>query len=282
MASGETIYSLEFKGDTELLTEKLPDHFKVTHSRPGGEGYTGLELACSDPADHSEELFDLTVSVGGKLRQLSRKEATLEDVFLELVGAACLIRIVRTQDERAAVVAGEQIVVEGGSRAADAAEKLAGQGKQVYLVTENAEFAAWMEPCHKDVMLKRFAGSNGEGLKSKTFDQPVTVITSSTIVEIRPDGEVTLMDAAFRKSTLRVDNVVLANVEPDDGLYEPLLEAGVTAIKIGDVKQIRNLRAAVTEGANAGLTLDQGLRLNANRAMISRLPTEVQLDNRGE
>jgi len=84
MASGETIYSLEFKGDTELLTEKLPDHFKVTHSRPGGEGYTGLELACSDPADHSEELFDLTVSVGGKLRQLSRKEATLEDVFLEL------------------------------------------------------------------------------------------------------------------------------------------------------------------------------------------------------
>jgi len=84
MASGETIYSLEFKGDAELLTEKLPDHFKVTHSRPGGEGYTGLELACSDPADHSEELFDLTVSVGGKLRQLSRKEATLEDVFLEL------------------------------------------------------------------------------------------------------------------------------------------------------------------------------------------------------
>ncbi len=162
--------------------------------------------------------------------------------------------------------------------AADAAEKLAGQGKKVTIVTESREFAAWMEPCHKDVMLKRFAGSNGEGLKSKTFDQPVTVITSSTIVEIRPDGEVTLMDAAFRKSTLRVDNVVLANVEPDDGLYEPLLEAGVTAIKIGDVKQIRNLRAAVTEGANAGLTLDQGLRLNANRAMISRLPTEVQLD----
>jgi len=162
--------------------------------------------------------------------------------------------------------------------AADAAEKLAGQDKKVTVVTESREFAAWMEPCHKDVMLKRFAGSNGEGLKSKTFDQPVTVITSSTIVEIRPDGEVTLMDAAFRKSTLRVDNVVLANVEPDDGLYEPLLEAGVTAIKIGDVKQIRNLRAAVTEGANAGLTLDQGLRLNANRAMISRLPTEVQLD----
>jgi len=84
MASGEAVYNLEFKGDAELFTEKLPGHFKVAHSRPGGEGYTGLELACSDPADHSEELFDLTVAVGGKLRQLSRKEASLEDVFLEL------------------------------------------------------------------------------------------------------------------------------------------------------------------------------------------------------
>ncbi len=84
MASGETIYSLEFKGDTALFTEKLPDRFKITRSQPGIEGYTGMELTCSDPADHSEELFDLTVAVGGKLRQLSRRETTLEEVFLEL------------------------------------------------------------------------------------------------------------------------------------------------------------------------------------------------------
>jgi thioredoxin reductase len=161
--------------------------------------------------------------------------------------------------------------------AADAAEKLGTDGGKVYVVTENRDFAEWMEPCHKDVMMKRFACSNGEGLTSKTFDQPVTVITSSTVTEIKPDGEVTLMDAAFRKSTVKVDNVVLASVEPDDALYEELLAAGVTAIKIGDASQVRNLRAAVTDGAGAGLTLDEGLRLNANRAMISRLPTEVQL-----
>jgi 2,4-dienoyl-CoA reductase-like NADH-dependent reductase (Old Yellow Enzyme family)/thioredoxin reductase len=161
--------------------------------------------------------------------------------------------------------------------AADAAEKLASDGKKVYVLTENHDFAAWMEPCHKDVMLKRFAGSNGEGLTSKTYDQPVTVITNSTVTEIKPDGEVTLMDAAFRKSTLQVDNVVLASVEPDAGPYEALIEAGITAMKIGDASQVRNLRAAVTEGANAGLTLDEGVRLNANRAIISRLPTEVQL-----
>ncbi|HUT09261.1 MAG TPA: hypothetical protein VMY42_02090, partial [Thermoguttaceae bacterium] len=137
-------------------------------------------------------------------------------------------------------------------------------------VTEQPVFAAWMEPCHKDVMLKRFAGGNGEGLKGKTFEQPVTVISNTTVVEIGAGGEVTLMDHRFEKSTLMVDNVVLANVEPEDGLFEELLEAGVNVTRIGDRKQVRNLRAAVTEGANAGLTLDEGLGLNANRRLISR------------
>jgi thioredoxin reductase len=177
------------------------------------------------------------------------------------------------------VECGETVLVWGDHfAAADAAEKLAGEGKKVYVVTESREFAAWMEPCHKDVMLKRFAGSNGEGLKGKPFEKPVTVIPNSTVVEIREGGEVTLMDHRFQKTVLQANNVVLASVQPDDGLYDQLLQAGVLAVKIGDAKQVRNLRAAVTEGANAGLTLDEGLRLNANRAMISRLPTEVQLD----
>jgi len=161
--------------------------------------------------------------------------------------------------------------------AADTAEKLGVDGRKVYLVTQNREFAQWMEPCHRDVMLKRFAGGNGEGLQSKTFAQPVTVIPNSTIVEIRPNGEVTLLDHQFRKSTLAVDNVVLASVEPDDGLYGELLAAGKTVIKIGDRERVRNLRAAVKEGANAGLTLDESLTLNANLKMISNLPTEVKV-----
>ena len=177
------------------------------------------------------------------------------------------------------VECGETVLVWGDHfAAADAAEKLAGEGKKVYVVTESREFAAWMEPCHKDVMMKRFAGSNGEGLKGKPFEKPVTVIPNSTVVEIREGGEVTLMDHRFQKTVLQANNVVLANVQPDDGLYDQLLQAGILAVKIGDARQVRNLRAAVSEGANAGLTLDEGLRLNANRAMISRLPTEVQLD----
>jgi NADPH-dependent glutamate synthase beta subunit-like oxidoreductase len=176
------------------------------------------------------------------------------------------------------VECGETVLVWGDHfGAADAAEKLAADGKKVYVVTANREFAQWMEPCHKDVMLKRFAGGNGEGLKGKTFAQPVTVIANSTVTEIKANGDVTLMDNQFRKSTLMVNNVVLATVVPDDGHYQRLLEAGLCAIKIGDGRQVRNLRAAVTEGANAGLTLDGGLSLNANHAMISRLPTEVRV-----
>jgi 2,4-dienoyl-CoA reductase-like NADH-dependent reductase (Old Yellow Enzyme family)/thioredoxin reductase len=159
--------------------------------------------------------------------------------------------------------------------AADAAEKLAGDGRKVHVVTENAEFASWMEPCHRDVMLKRFAGGNGEGLQGKPFDHPVAVIPGTTVVEIHEDGEVTLLSSTFAKSSLKVDNVVLAKVEPEDGLYEALLEAGLSAVKIGDARRVHNLRAAVTDGANAGLTLDEGLMLNANRSLVSRLPTEV-------
>jgi hypothetical protein len=54
-----------------------------------------------------------------------------------------------------------------------------------------------------------------------------------------------------------------------------LIDAGTTAMLIGDAAKVRNLHAAVTGGANAGLTLDEGLTLNANRQAISQLPTEV-------
>jgi 2,4-dienoyl-CoA reductase-like NADH-dependent reductase (Old Yellow Enzyme family)/thioredoxin reductase len=181
------------------------------------------------------------------------------------------------QGKLAAIDCGQTVLVWGDHfGAADAVERLAGRGQRVIVVTENVEFATWMEPCHRDVMLKRFAGSNGEGLHSQTFEHPVTVIPDTTVIAVEASGAVTLLDNRFQKQTLQVDNLVLAAVEPNDSLYQELLDAGLTAIKIGDARRVRNLRAAVTEGANAGLTLDEHLSLNANRAMISRLPTEVR------
>jgi NADPH-dependent glutamate synthase beta subunit-like oxidoreductase len=180
-------------------------------------------------------------------------------------------------DKEPPVECGASVLIWGDHfGAADAAEKLAGQGKEVTVVTENREFASWMEPCHRDVMLKRFRQGNGEGLAGKPFPHPVRVIQGSTVMSIGEDGEVTLMDAAFAKSVLRADNVVLASVEPEDGLYGRLLEAGIRAALIGDARRVRNLRAAVNEGANIGLTIDEDLGTNANRALVSNLPTEVK------
>ena len=76
-------------------------------------------------------------------------------------------------------------------------------------------------------MLKRFAGGNGEGLRDKAFQHPVTVISNSTVTEIAPGGKITLLDQKFRKSVLTVDNVVLAAVEPADSPYQELMLAGI-------------------------------------------------------
>lgn len=180
-------------------------------------------------------------------------------------------------DKAPPVDCGRTVLIWGDHFAAvDAAERLGIAGRKVFIVTEQREFARWLEPCHRDVMLKRFAGRNGEGLNTKTFDQPVTILANTTVVEIAPDGVVTLMDHRFRKTTLAVDHVVLAQLDPNDGLYGELLAGGVPVQKIGDAAGVRNLRAAVTEGANAGLVLDRGAMLNANGALVARLPIDVE------
>jgi 2,4-dienoyl-CoA reductase-like NADH-dependent reductase (Old Yellow Enzyme family)/thioredoxin reductase len=180
-------------------------------------------------------------------------------------------------DKKEPVECGETVLVWGDHfGAADAVEKLGFEGKKVYVVTENREFASWMEPCHRDVMLKRLAGGNGEGLSLRTFKHPVTVIPQTTVIEVRANGEVVLQDSEFQRQIIRVNNVVLGKVEPNDELYDTLLEAGLPVAKIGDAKEVRNLRGAVTDGANLGLTLEKDLVLNANRALIANLPTEIE------
>ena len=94
------------------------------------------------------------------------------------------------------------------------------------------------------------------------------------MLSIGKDGEVVLIDGSFRRSTVKVDNVILADVEKNDDLYQEYREAGLVVTRIGDARQVRNLRGAVTDGANAGLTLNDDLRLNANREIIAELPTD--------
>jgi 2,4-dienoyl-CoA reductase-like NADH-dependent reductase (Old Yellow Enzyme family)/thioredoxin reductase len=181
------------------------------------------------------------------------------------------------EDKLPPVECGDTVLIWGDHfGAADAAERLGHAGKKVFIVTPNGDFAEWMEPCHRDVMLKRFNGRNGEGLKGKTCAQPITILRQSSVTEIKPDGEVVLLDSTFHRSSLKVDHVVLALVESDDRLYRSLLDAGLNVVKMGDALRVRNVRGAVTDGANAALTLEKDATLNANLALIAHLPTEVR------
>jgi 2,4-dienoyl-CoA reductase-like NADH-dependent reductase (Old Yellow Enzyme family) len=200
---------------------------------------------------------------------------TFEDV-LRCKSKAC--KYWPKNGKEAPVKVGDSVLIWGDHfGAADAAEKLGIEGKKVYIVTANGEFAAWMEPCHKDVMMKRFRCGNGEGLSGKTFKQPVTIIPSSSVLEIGKGGQVVLVDSGFQRSILKVDNIVLANVQAIDSLYEKYRDAGLLVTRIGDAKKVRNLRGAVTDGANVGLTLDKDLQYNANTEVVATLPTDIQL-----
>jgi 2,4-dienoyl-CoA reductase-like NADH-dependent reductase (Old Yellow Enzyme family)/thioredoxin reductase len=161
--------------------------------------------------------------------------------------------------------------------AADSAEMLGSSGMKITIVTENRDFAEWMEPCHRDVMMKRFSCGNGEGLKSKKYAHPVTIIPNSSILEIKKDGTIIIVNSEFEKSTMKVDTVVLAKVVPDDSIYEKFLEAGLNVVRIGDAKKVRNIRGAITDGANAALVIEKGVMLNANNELISNLPTGIDL-----
>jgi NADPH-dependent 2,4-dienoyl-CoA reductase/sulfur reductase-like enzyme len=173
------------------------------------------------------------------------------------------------------VKVGDTVLIWGDYYAAvDAAEKLGTSGKKIIIVTRNREFGSWVEPCHRDIMVKRFRGEQGEGLSSKTFEHPVTIIPSSSVLSIGKDGEVVLIDGKFERSTVKVDNLILADVEKNDDLYQEYRKAGLVVSKIGDAKQVRNLRGAVTDGANVGLALNGDLRLNANGEIIAELPTD--------
>ncbi len=158
--------------------------------------------------------------------------------------------------------------------AVDTAAFLANIGKQVTIVTENREFAAEVEVIHMYVLRKRFAQTDAEVLESRPYPHPVTVLTGTTVREIR-DGEVVLSDRDFNLTTLPIDEVVTCHTRPVAGLYDELRAAGVNVINVGDSIRPRNLYHAVKEGAAFGLAVDQHLLFNPNGAIVDDLPIDV-------
>jgi 2,4-dienoyl-CoA reductase-like NADH-dependent reductase (Old Yellow Enzyme family)/thioredoxin reductase len=180
------------------------------------------------------------------------------------------------------VKAGQKILIWGDHYAAcDTAETMAMRRKEVIIVTENKELGQDIEVIHKEVMLKRFAGGNGEGLEGRPIKIPVVIKTNTTVSGIE-DGKVTLIDNNFNKEVIEVDDVILAKQEPDTELYEKAKEKGLNAVLIGDAKEIRNIRGAITEGAFAGLLVGEDVVMNANGELTKKIPMVEGFDYKSE
>jgi 2,4-dienoyl-CoA reductase-like NADH-dependent reductase (Old Yellow Enzyme family)/thioredoxin reductase len=170
---------------------------------------------------------------------------------------------------------GARVVVWGDHFAAvDTAAFLASIGKDVTIVTENAQFGSRLEPVHMYVLRKRFNQSDAEALSSKPFKYPVKVITGSTVYAV--DGKrVIIADDKFNRDELEADDIVSCLVQPNLDLYKKLKKAGLKVVNIGDSAGVRNLHYAVKEGASFGLTIDGNQLYNGN-AFVDAVSLEVE------
>jgi len=171
---------------------------------------------------------------------------------------------------------GQKVLIFGDHYAAtDTAEALALWGKEVIIATENEELGSDLEVIHREVMMMRFAGGNGQALEGNPIKIPVKILTKTTLLEIK-DGAAVVINGDLEKETIAVDTVILANTVPDPSLCESLKAAGLKVANIGDSRLVRNVRGAMTDGANAGLMIDDDIFMNANGVLSNALPTDVK------
>jgi hypothetical protein len=179
---------------------------------------------------------------------------------------------------------GQRVLLWGDHYAAvDTIAFLASIGKEVTIVTENREFAAECEVIHMYVLRKRFAQGDAEVLESRPYKYPVTVLTETTVREIR-EGEVVLQDKDFTRTTLAIDSIVGCHTRPRLELFEELRAAGVHVVNVGRLREAAQpLPRRQGRRRHRPRELDEHLLFNPNHAILNDLPIDVlgQLTRQG-
>ena len=142
------------------------------------------------------------------------------------------------------VIVGNRVVVIGAELVAcEVAEFLIQQGKKVSIMRRGHEVALKVVPLIRVSLLDRLEKQGVTMLTGVTYHQ----VTDSGVIITTKDGE---------RRTLEADTIVLAaGAVPDKALY-PKIEGEVTEIKlIGDCVSPRNIREAIREGYQAGMTI---------------------------
>ncbi len=174
----------------------------------------------------------------------------------------------------AAAKVGQRVVLWGDHYAAtDTAEALGLRGKEVTIITENKELGEDIEPIHKEVLKRRFDMKNGRGLEGIPYKHKVKVYTETTVLEVR-DQEVVCIGRDLEKFTIPCDSVVLCKTKENAKLFDTLRSSGLKVVNMGDSKLVRNVRGAMTDGANAGLVLDGDMFMNPNGVLANGRSTE--------
>ncbi len=115
------------------------------------------------------------------------------------------------------------LVIGGGMIGMEAAEHLAGLGVEVTVVEMLEEIARDMEPVTRKLLMRRL-----EHL-------PVTVMTSTRVEAIGPDGIDLRTDDGERTTLPPVDTIIVSvGTRPDDGLAGELRRRGVEVHVVGD------------------------------------------------
>jgi hypothetical protein len=125
------------------------------------------------------------------------------------------------------------------------------------------------------VTRKRFARTDAEALESRPYKYPVKVLERSTVSQFVKD-KVTVTDSAFNSTIIEADAVISCHQKPENSLFYTLLEAGIPAVLAGDAKALRNLGAAVFEGASFGIEAGEKTLMNPNGALMSELSLEAR------